>query len=267
MNGTPASRGWRTAALPILLLVALSCLLDCRPKTEGGDPAAKDASGNAEWQPPASPGIPPEAKALHQKARTLGERGALKQAIDLLDRASALAPTWPYPLYDKAYTQLLSGDFAGALASYQSVDRLAPEGFFTTKTAIWSLTREQAGTFPKGTYQTYLQIEWEKSDADKRQIVEDLLKRAPTFAPAWKESALLQEAPDKRLADLEHGLSLSPDAETEGLLTLNRATTLDSLGKREECLRILNSLAQATNSTVATKALAKDALAMVLEKK
>lgn len=267
MNGTPASRGWRAAALPILLLVGLSDFTGCRPKTDGRDPATNDASGNAEWQAPASPGIPPEAKALHEKARTLGERGALKQAIELLDRASALAPTWPYPPYDKAYTQLLSGDVADALASYQAVDRLTPEGFFTTKTAIWSLTREQAGTFPKGTYQAYLQIEWAKSDAEKRQKVEDLLKRVPAFAPAWKDSALLQEAPDKRLADLEHGLSLSPDAETEGLLTLNRATTLDSLGKREECLRLLNSLAQATNATVAIKAMAKDALAMVLEKK
>ena len=267
MNPAPRFRHWGIPTLPILLLVALSCFLGCRQKTEGRDPAAKDASGTSEWQAPASPGIPPEAKALHEKARTLGERGALKQAIELLDRASALAPTWPFPLYDKAYTQLLSGDPEGALASYQSVDRLAPEGFFTTKTAIWSLTREQAGTFPKGTYQAYLQIEWAKSDAEKRQIVEDLLKRTPTFAPAWKESALLQETPEKRLADLEHGLGLSPDAETEGLLILNRATTLESLGKRDECIRLLTSLAQATNSTVGTKALAKDALAVLLDKK
>ncbi len=267
MNLAPRFRRWGFATLTLLLLTALVGFAGCRQKTEGRDAAANNASGTSEWQAPASPGIPPEAKALHEKARILGERGALKQAIELLDQSSVLAPTWPYPLYDKAYTQLLSGDPEGALASYQSVDRLAPEGFFTTKTAVWSLTREQAGTFPKGTYQTYLQIEWAKSDAEKRQIVEDLLKRVPTFAPAWKESALLQEAPEKRLADLEHGLGLAPDAETEGLLTLNRATTLDSLGKRDECIRLLSSLAQATNSTVGTKALAKATLAMVLEKK
>ncbi len=267
MNLARRFRHWDFAILPFLLLTALVGLAGCRQKTEGRNLAANDAPGTSEWQAPVSPGIPPEAKALHERARTLGERGDLKQAIELLDRASALAPTWPYPLYDKAYTQLLSGDPEGALASYRGVDRLAPEGFFTTKTAIWSLTREQAGTFPKGIYQTYLQIEWAKSDAEKRQIVEDLLKRAPTFAPAWKESALLQETPEKRLADLEHGLGLSPDAETEGLLTLNRATTLDSIGKREDCVRLLSSLAQATNSTVGTRALAKATLAMVLEKK
>jgi hypothetical protein len=153
------------------------------------------------------------------------------------------------------------------LTNYLQVDRLVPEGFFTAKTAIWSLEREKTGVFPKGTYLAYLQIEWARSEPEKRKIVDALIRRVPAFAPAWKESAMLQEKLELRLTELEHGLGLNPDPETEGLLKINKATALHSLGKSDDCVKLLGALALATNSTTGTKALARATLALVLEKK
>jgi len=41
------------------------------------------------------------AEALHQQAREAGGRGEYEKAIALLERASELAPEWPYPVYDE----------------------------------------------------------------------------------------------------------------------------------------------------------------------
>jgi hypothetical protein len=46
--------------------------------------------------------VPAEAKSLHSQAREAGGSGDYKKAIALLDRASKLAPQWPYPDYDMA---------------------------------------------------------------------------------------------------------------------------------------------------------------------
>jgi len=59
-----------------------------------------------------------EAQTLHQQARQAGARGDYAEALPLLTRAAALAPGWPYPIYDRAYTHLLMGNFEAALADY-----------------------------------------------------------------------------------------------------------------------------------------------------
>jgi hypothetical protein len=41
---------------------------------------------------------------LHKQARQAGGAGDYKKAITLLERASSLAPAWPYPVYDAAFT-------------------------------------------------------------------------------------------------------------------------------------------------------------------
>src|SRR5438132_1704574 len=45
--------------------------------------------------------VPTEAQLLHQQARQAGEQGDYTKALALLERASALAPRWPYPAYDR----------------------------------------------------------------------------------------------------------------------------------------------------------------------
>jgi Flp pilus assembly protein TadD len=86
--------------------------------------------------------VPSEAKRLHEEARLAGGRGDYDRALELLNRAQQLAPTWPYPLYDAAFTHLLQGDSVKAEALYAEVDRMAPRGFFTCKTSLDCLRRE-----------------------------------------------------------------------------------------------------------------------------
>ena len=58
---------------------------------------------------------------LHQKARVYGQSGNYIKAIELLEEAHRTAPTWPYPLYDLAFTYLLKKDFSNALLNYEKV--------------------------------------------------------------------------------------------------------------------------------------------------
>ena len=92
--------------------------------------------------------IPRAAEALHQQAREAGGRGEYEKAIELLERASELAPEWPYPVYDRAFTHMLMNDFDGARAYYQKTLALSPRGFFAAITALHTLNREQNGASP-----------------------------------------------------------------------------------------------------------------------
>ena len=70
--------------------------------------------------------VPAEAESLHQQARQAGEAGDYKKAIALLGRASSLAPAWPYPVYDMAFTYLLMKDAENARKYYRKTVELAP---------------------------------------------------------------------------------------------------------------------------------------------
>jgi len=203
--------------------------------------------------------VPAEAKRLHDEARKKGEAGDYAAALTLLKRASELAPVWPYPRYDEAYTCLLQGDATNVLIHYREVDRLEPAGFFTTKTAIWTLEREERGILPKGTYLAFVSLEWMEPEK-KKTMVEQLAVRLPTFAPVWKEKALLTENAEQRLAALEKAMTLEPDAETYGMCVLNKAAVLNATGKTNEAKQMLEQLARSESSTLTTKSLAKELL-------
>jgi len=215
--------------------------------------------GQATYQVVGKGNIPRKAKQLHSEARAKGEAGDYESAIKLLNEAIAIAPDWAYPHYDMAFTFLLRGDSAKALTKYRDTDRLEPEGFFTTKTAVWSLEREENGSLPKGTYLAYVSLEW--AELGKKQHTIDLMvTNTPSFAPAWKEKALLTETPTQRLQCLDKALSLDPDPETRGICILNKAALLNSLGQKTEAQKMAKELAQSQNSTASTKALAGEFL-------
>jgi len=226
----------------------------------------KDVTGTFRYEIVGSAEVPAEAKALHQRAREAGGRGDYQVAITLLTAASKLAPKWPYPVYDRAYTHLLMKDFAAARADYQKTVGLAPRGFFTAITALDVLTREQKGEFPPGTYLAYLSLEWVDDRAKKADIVRQLVNRLPGFAPAWKELAVIAEQGPERLAAIEKGLAAEPDAETRGMLQINKALEEDRQGEHEGAVRLLGELALDPKSTYATEHLAKATLAMVVKK-
>lgn len=198
-----------------------------------------------------------KAQKLHIEARELGQTGNYEASIAKLEEAIAIQPGWAYPYYDLAFTYLLKGEFEKALEFYQKTDNLQPTGFFTTKTALYALEGELTGKFPKGLYGYYLQIEWTEDVDKKFEIVKTILANVPDFAPAWKELALITDNVDAREKYLDEGLSKDPDADTQGILLINKAVILNEAGKKEEALQILTGLINASNTTTGNAELAK----------
>jgi tetratricopeptide (TPR) repeat protein len=201
--------------------------------------------------------ISPAAAALHQEARAFGQAGKYDLSIAKLEQAMAMEPDWAYPVYDLAFTYLLKGDFSNALKYYKQTNALSPQGFFTVKTALYTLEGEEKGIFPKGMYLGYLQIEWADTDAKKLAIAKMIVEKIPGFAPAWKELALLQTNNTEKEKAIEQGLSGNPDADTKGVLLINKAILLNDQGKKEAAVQLLGNLIFSPDTTVGNIALAK----------
>jgi tetratricopeptide (TPR) repeat protein len=219
-------------------------------------------TGTVRWEIPSPDPVPERAQQLHEEGRRLGQQGRYDEALKRFEEAQALAPHWPYPTYDTAFTYQLMGEDAKALAAYERVDALEPRGFFSTMTALAALRQEAQGLLPKGTYLQLQRVEWEQDPAKKRKVLEALVKSAPRFAPALKELASLSEDDAERLRLIDKALTLEPDAETRGNLQLNRATLLYQQGKRDEARALLLQLRDDPASTMATATLARETLAL-----
>lgn len=235
---------------------------------EGRELSAADlqaVSGTVSWEIRRDYEIPVEAGRLHQQAREAGSAGEMSEALRLLAAASELAPEWPYPEYDAAFTYLLMEDFPSALEHYRRTLQLSPRGFFTAMTAVRYLEEEAAGTIPTGVYLFYTQLEWIKDPATKERAVRSILDAAPGFAPAWKELALLTEDVEDREAAIETGLASQPDPETLGVLLINKAIGLFNRGEREAAVAILGTLALDPDASLGSAQQAKAALAILLQ--
>jgi tetratricopeptide (TPR) repeat protein len=210
-------------------------------------------------------GVPREAEELHQLARQAGSRNELDKAIELLERAHKLAPGWAYPVYDAAFTHLLKGDVARAEAKYAEVDRMAPRGFFSTKTSLDCLRREREGKLQAGFCKEFVALETVSSAAQKRAILQGMVERFPEFPPAWKEILPFLEGDESRLKAIGMGLAHAPDDETKGALLIHKAAILYPRGDPKEATQILGQLALDPQSTAATEQLAKATLASLLK--
>ena len=224
------------------------------------------ATGTVNWEIVGENDVPKEAQMLHQRARQAGQRGDHKKALALLQQASKLAPLWPYPVYDTAYEYLLMQDFEGARVNYQKTLELSPRGFFTAITAVDTLTREQKGELPPGTYLAYVSLEWMNDPVKKAAAVHRMVELVPGFAPAWKEYALLVKDHNERLTIIEKGLAAHPDAETKGVLTINKAIIFNLRGDRDGAVRLLGELALDPKSSLGSALSAKAALALIVNR-
>lgn len=212
--------------------------------------------------------VPPAARDLHDQARAAGSRGDYDNALALLARAAQLAPRWPYPLYDAAFTYLLKKDYDNARLYYRKTLDLSPRGFFTAITALDTLDRERRGELPAGLYTAYVSLEWIQGD-ERARLVRQLTTRHPTFAPGWKELAVDTPDPTARLAAIENGLAANPDAETRGILLIDKALTLHARAQPEDraaAIQLLAQLALDPQSTLATEHLAKATLATMVNR-
>ncbi|HAS40434.1 MAG TPA: hypothetical protein DCS93_08145 [Microscillaceae bacterium] len=208
-----------------------------------------------------------EAIEMHQMARQEGQYGRYSQAINLLNQSHQLAPDWPYPLYDLAYTYLLQKDFEQALAYYRLTNRLEPRGFFTCKTAIYALSGETEKLFPVGQYLHYLGIEWTNDEDEKLEIARNITEKTPNFAPAWKELANLLTDTTKRAEAIETGLLQKPDLETKGNLLINKALVLDMQDQTKEAIQVLGDLVLDSEVTLTNEAMGKFVLAQLASRK
>jgi tetratricopeptide (TPR) repeat protein len=209
--------------------------------------------------------VPEIAKKLHGQGRAAGARGHFDEAVALLGQARAAAPQWPYPVYDMAFTYLLGDRPADAAELYAEVDRMAPRGFFTCKTSLHTLRRELAGELPPGFSRSFAMLEWMRDPAAKKAVLTGITEEFPSFGPGWKELSALLTDPDERLHALEAGLAADPDAETRGMLILNKAALLAARGEKTEAIRLLAETGSDPESTTATVALAEQLLAGLTE--
>jgi tetratricopeptide (TPR) repeat protein len=210
--------------------------------------------------------IPAEAESLHKQARQAGGAGDYKMAIILLERASSLAPEWPYPVYDMAFTYLLMNDAENARKYYRKTVELAPRGFFTAITALDALEREAKGDLPVGTYLAYLSLEWMDDAGKKADAVRQLINQVPGFASFWMEQARQADTDAEKLAAIENGLAANPDSETKGRLLIDKALILERSGDYDGAVRLLGELALNPASTYQTEHLAKVILEHITKK-
>lgn len=201
--------------------------------------------------------IPPEAHRLHAEGRSAGSRGDYDEALALLGQAAALAPEWPYPPYDAAFTHLMRGDTRAAQNLYERVALLSPSGFFTCRTTLDMLRREHAGELGPGFSQAFVQLEWLADRAEKTRILRGITQRFPGFPPAWKELSLLLDDPQDRLIAMDNGLAGKPDPETKTMLLLNKAGLLASMGDLMAATRLYSMIADDPDVTPTGAAFAR----------
>ncbi|GLW70567.1 hypothetical protein Kpho02_28660 [Kitasatospora phosalacinea] len=220
-------------------------------------------TGRVRWELVGDEAVPAEARRLHREGREAGGRGAYESALALLEQAWTLAPQWPYPVYDAAFTVLLQGAPVRAEELYARVDRLAPRGFFTCKTTLDVLRRELRGELFDGFSRAFVQLEWVEDPAAKRAALHSITTRFPGFPPAWNQLSQLLTDHAERAAAVERGLAGDPDPETRGALLINRALLL----KRTDpaaTLAALGLLALDPDSTLGTETGAKVVLAQLV---
>lgn len=216
----------------------------------------ESATGTFNYEMYGAETVNKKARDLFNEGRKYGMTGAYENGLERLNQAHAEAPEWPYPLYEMAYTYLLMDDYENALRYYELTNNLAPRGFFTCKTALHTLKREEKGVFPRGLYKSYLSLEFIQDNGQKEELFENLTSQYPDFAPGWKQYSSLLEGAD-RLKAIEKGLSLQPDIETKGSLLINKALATDLSGDSQKAADILTRLIFDPNSTLANVELAK----------
>ncbi len=217
-------------------------------------------SGTIAYEIPDDIEVNPEASRLHQEGRMLAGEGKYAESVEKLKAAMEIQPEWAYPPYDLAYTYSLMGDDASALKYYELTDSLRPHGFFTCKTALWSLRAERDGKFPHGAYMTFMQIEWSSNDKEKKAIAQMIVDTLPLYAPAWMELSHLLEDNLARLDAIERGLAADPDAETKGMMLINKAAILNLQGQHDEGVAILGEVIFDPETTGSNRELAKTTL-------
>ena len=96
---------------------------------------------------------------------------------------------------------------------------------------------------------------------ERKRVLAGIVGKFPGFALAWKDLSVLLDDDASRLDAIEQGLRGRPDAETLGILLINKASILARRGDQDAAVAILGELALSPYSTLATEHLANVVLA------
>ncbi len=204
--------------------------------------------------------VPPEARRLLQMARQHGAAGEQAEFLNAARRAAEAAPEWPRPWYNIAYSHLQREEYESAHEYFQRVDELAPEGFFYTKAALHTLDREVAGTLPAGFFKDFIANIQLEDLTEREEKLLTLTELAPNYCPAWNALAEISEDPNQKLAYIERGLTAQCDAETYGMLLLNKARILSGFNEKDEAVRLLGELIFNKGTTDFVRNMARSAI-------
>jgi len=209
-------------------------------------------SGSATWEVLTHPPNP-QAMSYFNKGRALAMQGDYSHAREAYQKAATLDPSWPYPVHEMAFASLVLGEPSESLRLYKEVDRLAPEGFFTVKTAIDTLTREIEGRLYPGAYLDLLRLEWMTDNSEKKQMLIQMLSLSREFPAAWKAYSQFLEDGRQCLEAIETGLSFSPDPGTRGSLLVYKADALSQLGDESGCQAILQMVVNDPSTIIGSR--------------
>jgi tetratricopeptide (TPR) repeat protein len=199
--------------------------------------------------------VPAEARALHEKGRALGAKGSYDEALAVLAQAQDLAPDWPHPTYDMAFSWLLKGDTAQALLHYEKVESMVPDKFFfTNQTAVWCLRGERDGRFHPGSFLAFSMIEWESDREKKLGLARAVVAKSPDHAPAWLFLAQHSKDETEKADAMACCLAMDADPITRDTARFIHANNLVSAGKQDEAFTIIRALASAPDTVPSIKA-------------
>ena len=95
-------------------------------------------------------------------------------------------------------------------------------------------------------------------------MIELLIDKVPSFAPAWKDYSTLLEGKERLIA-IEKGLEQNSDIETKGTLLINKALVMSQNGNFKEASELLTNVIFDTNSTFGNIEMAKFVLNNITE--
>jgi hypothetical protein len=212
-------------------------------------------SGRVHWTLRDEDRVSPKAIHLWRDGQKAGASGNFARAMELFREAHGIAPLWAQPVYQGAWTALLMGDADLAERLYDWTDRMVPRGYWTAKAAANCLARERLGEFPHGLYLRYVLLEGESILGVRTKELERIVKESPSFAPAWKDLAVLRESAAGRDEAIRRGLEARPDAETRGFLILFRVQWLEAEGQAAAATRLLQETFKSESPTLQVTAM------------
>ncbi len=248
-GGSGRGRTGLVAAAALLLLAGGGVAVGLAMRRDGGTPAptAPTPETSVPLIPakPAAPLNTSEAESLEERARGLLEKGDNEGALELAERAVALAPKRAQAYSRRGSVRISLGDTAGALADYDRAIELDPSFFGAWHNrGMLKMDRDPESAFADFTKATELNpqdaVAWfgrgalkirAKDDKAARPFLDRAIELDPKFVKALvvRGSTRVQTETRAAVEDFDRAIALDP---TNGPAHNDRAAAKLMLGDR-----------------------------------